>query len=75
MGIPEDVLEWLLQPDNPPVRYLTLTHLLRKPHKSSEVRKTKARLMDYSPSSVLCRTLPAAAHAAAGPEFMGRAHP
>jgi len=27
MGIPADVLEWLLEPDNPPVRYLALISL------------------------------------------------
>ena len=27
MGIPADVLEWLLEPDNPPVRYLALANL------------------------------------------------
>jgi len=47
MGIPADVLEWLLQPDNPPVRYLTLTNLLHKAPESAEARKTRARMMDY----------------------------
>jgi hypothetical protein len=50
MGIPAAVLEWLLQPDNPPVRYLTLINLLHKPPESAEVRKTRARLMDYLPT-------------------------
>jgi hypothetical protein len=55
MGIPKDVLEWLLHPDNPPVRYLTLTNLLHKPPESAEARKTRARLMDYSPTQEILR--------------------
>ncbi len=55
MGIPTDVLEWLLQSDNPPVRYLTLTNLLRKPPESAEVRNARARLMDYSVTQEILR--------------------
>ncbi len=55
MGIPADVLDWLLQPDNPPVRYLTLTNLARKPPESPEVRKARARLMDYSVTQEILR--------------------
>ncbi len=43
----DDVIEWLLGEDNPPVRYLTLTNLLKEPESYSEVRQAKARLMDY----------------------------
>jgi len=32
------VIDWLLEEDNPPVRYLTLTRLLRRPSASAEVR-------------------------------------
>ena len=55
MGIPADVLEWLLQPENPPVRYLTLTNLLHKPPESAEVRRSRARLMDYSVTQKILR--------------------
>jgi hypothetical protein len=48
MIAPEQVLNWLLEPENPPVRYLTLIHLLGKAETDSEVRSTQARLMDYS---------------------------
>jgi hypothetical protein len=44
------VVEWLLEPDNPPVRYLTLTRLLGRPSSDPEVRKAKARLGDYQPT-------------------------
>jgi hypothetical protein len=55
MGIPADVLQWLLQPDNPPVQYLTLTNLLRKSPESGEVRKCRARLMDYAVTQEILR--------------------
>ncbi len=55
MGIPADVVEWLLQPDNPPVRYLTLTNLLRRPPGSAEVRKARASLMEYTPTQEILR--------------------
>ena len=42
------VLSWLLQEDNPPVRLLTLTRILKHPETDAEVQSTKARLMDYS---------------------------
>jgi hypothetical protein len=43
----DKVLEWLLEPDNPPVRLLTLTRLLRRPETDDEVQKVRSRLMDY----------------------------
>ena len=43
----DHVLEWLLEPDNPPVRYLTLTNLLGKPATDKDVRRTSASFKDY----------------------------
>jgi hypothetical protein len=44
-GVPrEKVLEWLLEPDQPSVRYLALTQLLGKSETDSEVRDAKARI-------------------------------
>jgi hypothetical protein len=40
-------IDWLLEEDNPPVRYLTLKHLLRKPETDPELARTKSRLMHY----------------------------
>jgi len=40
-------IQWLLGADNPPVRYLTLVHLLRRDPESSEALDAKAHLMDY----------------------------
>jgi hypothetical protein len=45
--VPDDVIQWLLGEDNPPVRYLTLVHLLGQDLESSEVRDARSRLMDY----------------------------
>lgn len=44
---PEGTLKWLLEKDNPPIRYLTLTKLLGRPEKSAEVKKARSHLMDY----------------------------
>jgi len=40
-------IQWLLGEDNPPVRYLTLMHLLGRDPESAEVLDAKAHLMDY----------------------------
>ncbi len=48
MDIPKDVLHWLLEPTNPPVRYLTLTGLLEKPETDPEVPTARARRTDYA---------------------------
>jgi hypothetical protein len=40
----QPVVEWLLQPDQPSVRYLTLTQLLGKPETDADVREAKARI-------------------------------
>ncbi len=40
----DKVLEWLLEPDQPSVRYLALTQLLGKRETDSEVRAAKARI-------------------------------
>jgi len=48
MEFQDNVLNWLLEPDNPPVRYLTLTRLLKKSESAPEVRQSKARLMEYA---------------------------
>jgi hypothetical protein len=44
----DEILDWLLEEDNPPVRLLTLTRLLHKPETDAEVQDARARLMDYS---------------------------
>lgn len=43
----DSVVEWLLEEDNPPVRWLALTRLLHRPETDAEVQKARSRLMDY----------------------------
>jgi len=43
----DETIQWLLGADNPPVRYLTLVHLLGRDPESSEARDAKSHLMDY----------------------------
>jgi hypothetical protein len=40
-------IDWLLEEDNPPVRYLTLKHLLGTPSADPELARAKSRLMQY----------------------------
>lgn len=47
MELSKEVIDWLLGHDNPPVRYLTLTNLLKKSPNSAAVIEAKNRLMDY----------------------------
>ena len=42
------IRQWLLGEDNPPVRYLTLVHLLGREPQDPEVEKARSCLMDYS---------------------------
>lgn len=41
-----DPTDWLLEKDNPSVRYFALTNLLEMPEDSAEVRQTKAEIME-----------------------------
>jgi len=42
------VLDWLLEMDNPPVRWLALTRLLGRPETDPEVQEARVHLMDYA---------------------------
>ena len=53
----DPVIEWLLEPDNPPVQYLTLTRLLGRPATDPEVRRARARLPDYAPTQTILSRL------------------
>lgn len=44
----DQIIDWLLQPDNPPVRLLALTRLLRYPETDAAVREARAQLMTYA---------------------------
>jgi hypothetical protein len=41
-----DPINWLLEEDNPSVRYFALTELLDKPVNDSEVKKAKNTIMN-----------------------------
>ncbi len=45
--VSDGTIQWLLGADNPPVRYLTLVHLLGRAPESPEVRDAKSHLMNY----------------------------
>ncbi|RPI26584.1 MAG: hypothetical protein EHM61_11340 [Acidobacteria bacterium] len=49
----DSTLDWLLEPDNPPVRYLTLLHLLGRTPSDPEVEQAKARLPEYEPTRAI----------------------
>jgi hypothetical protein len=53
-----DSLPWLLEPDNPSVRYFTLTDILDRGATDAEVQAAKAAIMD----SVIVREILAAQH-------------
>ena len=40
-----DPVDWLLEKDNPSVRYFALSEILDKPQTSSEVQKAKKEIM------------------------------
>lgn len=44
-NVDPSILDWLLEPDNPSVRYLALTELLGRPESDSEVREARAAIM------------------------------
>jgi hypothetical protein len=60
-----DPLDWLLGKDNPPVRYLTLTHILDRPRDDPEVVRTVEAIWEYPPARSL---LEAVAETPAFPE-------
>lgn len=44
--MPDQVIEWLLEDENPSVRYFTLVSLLHKSPKNTEVRKARQTIMN-----------------------------
>jgi hypothetical protein len=44
-----ETIEWLLEEDDPSVRYLTLSHLLRRKEGDAEVEKAKSEIMRVGP--------------------------
>ena len=57
--IDSKVLEWLLQDENPSVKFFTLTELLDRPANDSEVLETKYKIMKYDViKKILCKQSP-----------------
>ena len=55
----DKVIEWLLEPEQPSIQYLTLTQLLERKESDSDVRDTKARIPDAGwVSEILARRDP-----------------
>ena len=50
MEVPRRTLEWLLDPTDPPVRYLALTEVLGLDRDSDEARACWGRRMEYRPT-------------------------
>jgi hypothetical protein len=44
-----DLLPWLLEPDNPPVRYFTLRDILHRPADDAELLAAQAEIINYPP--------------------------
>ncbi|MHA1200595.1 MAG: hypothetical protein ACTSQF_14855 [Candidatus Heimdallarchaeaceae archaeon] len=49
MDVPENIVDWLLEKENPSVRYRTMVELLDKPKLDSEVKETKKQILSYAP--------------------------
>jgi hypothetical protein len=45
LGSKRDIIGWLLEKDNPSVRYLTLAEVLRRPRQNSDVLEAKSGIM------------------------------
>ncbi len=46
LALNSDLTDWLLEKDNPSVRYFTMTDILEMPEDSPEVRQAKAEIME-----------------------------
>jgi len=44
-----DPTDWLLEEDNPSVRYYTLTEILDKPSSDNEIKEAKRQIMEIGP--------------------------
>ncbi len=51
--VPDPIVQWLLEPDNPPVRRLTLVNLTGRPESDPEVRKAAAACSGYGPTKAI----------------------
>jgi hypothetical protein len=55
----DEVIDWLLEEDNPTVRYLTLRHLLKRKEGDGEVEEARSDIMRIGPvPKILAKQLP-----------------
>jgi hypothetical protein len=62
-----DPLPWLLEPENPSARFLTLTELLDRPSEDADVMAARAAIPDLNPVRSILEAQYAGADAARGP--------
>jgi hypothetical protein len=56
-ALKSDPVEWLLERDNPPVRYLTLTEILDRPPDDPEVAEAREAAWEWPPARALLDAL------------------
>ncbi len=49
MDIPDNIIEWLLEEENPSIRFRTMQELLKIPETDTEVKSTKEQILSYKP--------------------------
>ncbi len=49
MKVPKNIIEWLIEDENPSVRYRTMVELLEMPGMDPEVKSAKKQIISYSP--------------------------
>ncbi len=58
MKILDSTMDWLLEEDNPPVRYLTLKNLLGMSARAAKVSRAKSRLTEYGVTQAILEGAP-----------------
>lgn len=71
----DDVLRWLLQPDNPSVAYLALLDLLDRPVTDPEVGEARAAIMESRPVRSILDQFSAPGYRERPDEELARSHP
>ena len=51
--ISENIIDWLLEPENPSLRYRTLVDLLDRPVNDSEVLQSKKEINEFQPVKII----------------------
>ncbi len=51
----QEIIDWLIEENNPPVKYLTLCRLLERNEQNSEVQEIKSKINSYQPIQTILR--------------------